>query len=190
MEDFKFIRNKQIKVIQSRLKTRGVDKTSPEIREYLFSEFPDEELSEKQLSKAVSHFQGSAEIVVRSKSEINALNRDELVQQVASGLSIDLPIEEIRAISQQLHDVTSDRASLIQQIKDSVIAWVEYKASQDEQQIKEAFRDIEGVLTQRLGSNNQAFVNKSQALRDRVSGYQDTFRQSSKEVSDLFKIPG
>lgn len=179
----------QVKIVQSRLKNRGKKFTLEQIRTYILANYHDEELTDDQMSAIVDHLTGGEALALSNASELSQAQKQTLIQQVASTLNIDLPIEQIREISQQMNWALSDRASLKERVQSAIIAWVNYQIEQDKQQTDEMMREVESHLATKLQESNEHFTHSAQRFSRRVSEAVGKFRTTETELLDLFKVP-
>ncbi len=181
---------KQVKLIQSRLSRLGVKVSLAEIREHIAVSYNGDELTPEQISAIVEELSSSStKLATVKKSQLSQTEKRALVQQVASSLEIELPVEEIREISQKLNWTISDRASLKEQIGGAIIAWVDYQIDKDKQQTDEMFEDVETHLSTRLNESNQHFKQRTAELSSQLGVVTEKFCATRTEILDLFQIP-
>lgn len=180
--------DKQAKVIQTRLKTRGSEYSLAQIREHVGGNYDSDELTESQVSEIVQQLTGSSLAPVDS-GDISYSQKQTLVQQVATSLELDLPVDHIREISQQMNWALSDRSTMKQRIKAAIIAWVNHQVEKDQEETNKIMEEVEGALVAGLESSNQHFKQRSQDFSRRVDAAVEKFRTTEAEVLDLFQVP-
>ncbi|MDZ8138859.1 MAG: hypothetical protein RM049_26745 [Nostoc sp. DedQUE04] len=189
----------QIKVIQSRLKSRNKKFTLEQIRTYVLTNYHDEELTEDQILAIVDKLSGSdarglantalSKIVPADTSnDLSQVERQGMIEQVASTLEIDLSVEQVKRISSDMDWALSDRAALKKQICTAIIAWADHKFNEDATSTDEMMEEVEAHFLSRLKENNQHFNRKVNEFSGEVSKAINKFRTTEAEVLDLFKI--
>jgi hypothetical protein len=186
----------QVKLIQSRLKSRGARFTLEAIRTFIFTNYHDEELTEDQISAIVEKMLSElSEIVPASveteptDSTLSLREKQELIEQVASTLDINLPVQEIKSISQKMDWALSDRASLKDRIKSAIIAWIDYHVDQDLEDTDSLIQEVQGHLATKLQQSNRHFTQKAEDFSLEVTKAVEHFRATEATVLSFFQIP-
>ncbi|MFN6560065.1 MAG: hypothetical protein RMY28_009675 [Nostoc sp. ChiSLP01] len=180
----------QVKVIQSRLKTRGKKFTLEQLRNNILIDYHDDELTEEQMSAIVEKMSGSSELVQTDASELTHNQKESLIQEVASELKVDLSVEQVKRLSQEMDWALRDRATLRKKICAAIIAWTNHKFEQDALSTDEMMDEVEQHFVRRLKQNNQHFNKRVNEFSGEVNQAIEKFRTAEAEILDLFKIPG
>jgi pantothenate synthetase len=186
---------KQLKLIQSRLTRKQVPVSLPQIRKHITDTRPgieEFEFDEAELATIVDELLSTFSQMVPvepTDSTLSQRDKQELIQQVASTLDVQIPVNEIKLISQKMNWALSDRASLKEKIKSAIIAWIDHHIDQDFQETDSLIEDVQNHLASKLNESNRHFTQKAERFSLDVEKAVNNFRTTEATVLGFFKIP-
>jgi uncharacterized protein YoxC len=180
---------REAKIIQSRLTRKGQSFSLAQIKRHISDKYPENELTEENISKIVDELLPQSKLAVTKTNELSHTQKQTLIQEIASSLDVNLSIDQIKQVSQKMDWALSDRASLRGQIKSAIIAWIDYQLAEDMQQTDDLMQEVEDHFVSKLQESNERFNNKARKFSDRVNESVENFRNTKTEILNLFKIP-
>lgn len=186
----------KIKVVQSRLKRRGVEVSSEEIRNAIASTYgdcEDSQITEEMVVQVVEKFLST--LTVKAPSTIALSEQEKLITSVASDIDVSLPIEAIGQIATSIDWAIQSRSALMQELRSAIRAWSKqkleeaHKISEDiRNETNQLFAEASSTINEAIAADNEQFTQQAQALKNQMSTAVEKFRSSQKAILDIFKI--
>lgn len=167
----------ELVVFNAREKALDVAKT------YFLDLTPDqlEELSlltsEEEIKKAVYD-------LINIPDEIEEGDKGELIKTTAQELGITLTPEEVYLVAQEINTSSDDLTTALDEIKSTIINFINYKTQSNSQKIAEAMEEITQVATEGLDRNFQELKSGLSGVNSLLKGRATDF----KRLSQAFRI--
>ena len=188
------------KRVQSRLNKKSIKKDLPEIRDFL-NTLNLEEFSKDDMDAAFNHFltNSPAELslltseeeikkavydLINIPDEIEERDKGELIKTTAQELGITLTPEEVYLVAQEINTSSDDLTTALDEIKSTIINFINYKTQSNSQKIAEAMEEITQVATEGLDRNFQELKSGLSGVNSLLKGRATDF----KRLSQAFRI--
>lgn len=207
--------NRVLTKIQSRLRRRGVEVRLGDIREkYLSLEILDyDNPTEDELSNVVDYFVKALSLpvpleqvetqgfeiesnsnceAITSLSSANApseTTNTELVKSTAQSLGVVLNASEIAEIASNVNSSSDDLRDSLDQIRDAVVAFVQYKSLQNAQKINDVIQEVSNVVAEEFNSNSQQLTSGLQSINQQLQQQNTDFKRKVSAAISAFKVP-
>ena len=188
------------KRVQSRLNKKSIKKDLTEIRDFL-NTLNLEEFSKDDMDAAFNHFltNSPAELslltseeeikkavydLINIPDEIEERDKGELIKTTAQELGITLTPEEVYLVAQEINTSSDDLTTALDEIKSTIINFINYKTQSNSQKIAEAMEEITQVATEGLDRNFQELKSGLSGVNSLLKGRATDF----KRLSQAFRI--
>jgi len=136
--------------------------------------------SEEDIKKAVYDL-----INLESKEENEEESKGGLIKTAAQELGITLTAEEVYLVAQEINTSSDDLTAALDEIKSTIINFINYKTQVNSQKISSAVEEMVEVAEDGLNKNSQEL---KQGL-SRVTGILKSGLTDFKRISQSFKLP-
>jgi gas vesicle protein len=202
----------QVKKIQSHLSRDNIKLSLGEVRKAIaqFHGFFDEdmELTDEICDRVIEGIKANqpaplartseevaAPLANRDSSGLSEADKNKVINSVAQEIDVSLPIEALRDIAKSVDWALSSRLELMQELRTQIQAWANHKRQEVEKiskdirnETNQLFADVSSNIQDAIEQDNQSFLTQAEAMKAQINNSVEKFRNSSKEILNVFSI--